>query len=493
MNYFDIVQYRIPFHDRKNMLDSRRYLKSFFNDTYEITVKYILTSFSVSLVIALAITFVPSYNLSQSALYTLFILLFAAGLWVSEAIPAFAVSLLIIALEIILLGFPDFDFSHAGKDWEIYLQPWSSPLIFLFLAGFIMAAAASKTKLDVWLAKKVLLFVGNKPHNLVSGLIAITYILSMFISNTATAAMMLTIITPLINSMSDTNKFQKAVLLSVVIGANLGGMATIIGTPPNAIAVGILGEGAPSFIRWIVLALPPSVVVVLILRYLILKLFPSNTPTIDLSSLHVNQEDRSEKLMASKDQIITVILFSVTILLWLTTPLHHIPTTVISFLPIIGFTIFGILDADDMTKIRWDVIILIIGGLSLGLAISKSGLDVWIASLIATDTMKVLEIMFAFSYLIVIISNFMSNTAATNILLPIVIAIAATISETESQTVAVAVALSASFAMCLAVSTPPNAIIYSSKKIVAKDFLLLGFVTAVIGPVSVISWLLIVQ
>lgn len=476
------------------MLDSRRYLKRFFNDTYQITIKYILTSFSFSLVLALAITFIPAYNLSQSALYTLFILLFAAGLWVSEAIPAFAVSLLIIALEIILLGFPSFDFSHAGKDWEIYLQPWSSPLIFLFLAGFIMAAAASKTKLDVWLAKKVLFFVGNKPHNLVSGLIAITYILSMFISNTATAAMMLTIITPLISSMKDSNKFQKAILLSVVIGANLGGMATIIGTPPNAIAVGILGESAPSFIKWIFLALPPSLFVVLVLRYFILKLFPSDTPEIDLSSLFTHEEKTApQNHTASRNQIITVILFAVTIFLWLTTPLHHIPTAVISFLPIIGFTIFGILDADDMTRIRWDVIILIIGGLSLGLAISKSGLDVWIASLIATDSMRVLEIMFAFSYLIVIISNFMSNTAATNILLPIVIAIAATISETESQTVAVAVALSASFAMCLAVSTPPNAIIYSSKKIVAKDFLLLGLITAVIGPISVISWLLIVQ
>ncbi len=482
------------------MLDTRRHLKQFFDKAYTMSLRVVFTSFTISFLVAFLVAFIPDYGIDKNMTYTLFILLFAAGLWVTEAIPAFAVSLLVIALEMVLLGFNNFDFASGSKEWQVYLQPWSSPLIFLFLAGFIMAAAASKTKLDVWLAKKVLFFVGGRPHNIVSGLIAITYVLSMFVSNTATAAMMMTILLPLLTHIKESNPFQKAVLLSVVIGANLGGMATIIGTPPNAIAVGILGENAPSFIGWMALSLPPSILVVLILRFVILKVYPSSEPFIDLKSIkEVEHFDDSTKQFSKIPTVpswkknVTVIIFSMTILLWLTGPLHHIPTTVVSLLPIIGFTLFGILDADDICKIRWDVIILIIGGLSLGLAVSKTGLDMWLANLISTDGMSILWIMFIFSYLVVVISNFMSNTAATNIMLPIIIAIAATISQEASYLAVVAVALSASFAMSLAVSTPPNAIVYSSKKVQSKDFLILGIITAIIGPVMVIGWLYLVQ
>ncbi|MEA3383549.1 MAG: SLC13 family permease, partial [Campylobacterota bacterium] len=249
------------------MLDTRRHVRRFFKSAYVISHKYVFISFVVSLLFAVGVAFIPNYTLSTEATYTFFILLFAAGLWVSEAIPAFAVSLLVIALEIVLLGFPNFDFESGATTWKVYLQPWSSPLIFLFLAGFIMALAASKTKLDLWIAKKILFLVGGRPHNIISGLIGITFVLSMFISNTATAAMMLTILIPLLTHIKESNPFKKSVLLAVVIGANLGGMATIIGTPPNAIAVGILGENAPSFIGWMGLALVPALTVTLILRF----------------------------------------------------------------------------------------------------------------------------------------------------------------------------------------------------------------------------------
>ena len=482
------------------MLDTRRHLTRFFDKAYTMSLQVVFTSFTISFLVAFIVAFIPEYGIDKNMTYTLFILLFAAGLWVTEAIPAFAVSLLVIALEMVLLGFNDFDFASGSKEWQVYLQPWSSPLIFLFLAGFIMAAAASKTKLDLWLAKKILFLVGGRPHNIITGLIGITFVLSMFISNTATAAMMMTILIPLLSHIKESNPFKKTVLLAVVIGANLGGMVTIIGTPPNAIAIGILGENAPSFVGWMGYALVPALVVTLILRTLILKLYPSSEPFIDLKIIkEVDHFDDSTKkftkipTIPSWKKYITMIIFSLTILLWLTGPIHHIPTTVVSLIPIIGFTLFGILDADDICKIRWDVIILIIGGLSLGLAVSKTGLDLWFANLISTDGLSVLLLMFVFSYIVVIISNFMSNTAATNIMLPIVIAIAITISESATPMVVISVALSASFAMSLAVSTPPNAIIYSSKKVDSKDFLILGITTAIIGPAIVISWLYLIK
>jgi sodium-dependent dicarboxylate transporter 2/3/5 len=322
----------------------------------------------------------------------------------------------------------------------------------------------------------------------------------MFISNTATAAMMLTVLTPLLLHIKQSNPFGKAMLLSVVVGANIGGMATIIGTPPNAIAVGILAQNAPSFIGWIGYAFVPALVMVTLLGAVIFKLYPSNEPFIDIKSIkEVEHFDDSTKefskipTVPSWKKKVTVAIFVLTIFLWLSGPLHHIPTTVVSLLPIIGFTLFGILDADDICKIRWDVIILIIGGLSLGLGVTQTGLDLWFASLIPKESLNIFMVVLVFSFMVVIISNFMSNTAATNIILPIVVAIAATLSEDSSTIVVIAVALSASFAMMLPVSTPPNAIIYSSNKINAKDFLIIGAITALLGPLIVAGWLFFVD
>jgi len=476
------------------LLDTRRYLKQIINSAHKIHPSQAFINFTISFIIAFFIAFVPEYDLSKNGVFTLFILIFAAGLWITEAIPAFAVALLIIALQIVLLGFEDFNFAQGG-DWQKYLQQWSNPLIFLFLAGFIMAIAASKTKLDIWIAKKVIFYVGGKPHNIISGLIGITFSLSMFISNTATAAMMMTIISPILLMINDKNPFKKAAVLAIIIGANLGGMCTIIGTPPNAIAVGFLGEDAPSFIGWMILATPPALITVIALRYLILKLYPSTQSYISLKKLS-DLEDAAKKptknnavAVADWKKKVVIFTFLATLLLWLSEPLHHIPTTVVSFLPIVLFTLFGIIGPDDIQRVRWDVIILIIGGLSLGYAVSATGVDNWMASLVPTQGVSVIVVMLIFSYAVMIISNFMSNTAATNIILPIAVAIGATYSSNDGFMTALIVALSASFAMSLPVSTPPNAIVYSSGVLESKSFLILGAVAGVIGPLIVFGWL----
>ncbi len=481
------------------MLDTRRHLNKLINYRFKIPLKNALSKFIFSLLFAFVLTYFPSFSLEQDALYMLFILLFAACLWVSEAIPAFSVSLLIIGLEIILIGFTDFDFSKHNTSWKYFLQPWSSPLVFLFLGGFIMAIAASKTKLDLWLAKKMLFYVGDKPENILSGLMIITFVLSMFISNTATTAMMITVTVPILASMKKDNKFQKAILLAVVVAANIGGMSTIIGTPPNAIAVGALGVNAPSFVSWMYHALPPAIVAVIILRYIIIKLYPSNEEKIIIKYLEeVSHYDDSTTDFSkvpsypSWKKALVILVLLTTVSLWLTGPLHHIPTTVVSFLPIIVLTIFGIIDVEDIKEIRWDVIILIIGGLSLGLGVVKTGLDTWLASLIDFSGFSVFLLVLVFSYIVVLVSNFMSNTAATNILLPLIIAISSSFTEHLSTFAVIAVALCASFAMTLPVSTPPNAIMYSSGKLQAKDFLSLGVIIAILGPLLVLSWLYLI-
>lgn len=478
------------------MLDTRRHLYTFIYKNFRYPLKNALIKFILSFILSYLLAYIPEYGLEKHALEMLFILFFASMLWITEAIPAFSVSLLLIGLEIILLGFPDFNFDSSVKDWQYYLNPWSSPLVFLFLAGFIMALAASKTKLDLWMAKFVLFYVGNKPANVLMGLILITFVLSMFISNTATTAMMLTVLTPILASMKEDNSFQKAILLGVVVAANIGGMGTIIGTPPNAIAVGALGEEAPSFLGWMIHALPPAIVIMAIMIFVILKLYPSNEDSINVENIKmVSHFDDSTSnftaipTMPSWKKILVVFTFAVTVLLWLTGPLHHIPTTVVSFFPIIVLTIFGIIDVEDIQKIRWDVIILIIGGLSLGAGISKTGLDDWISQIFDLKDIGILLVVVAFAYGIVIISNFMSNTAATNILLPIVIAVSSSFGEHLSAFAVITVALCASFAMTLPVSTPPNAIMYSSGKLESKDFIKIGITVGIFAPIVAIAWL----
>lgn len=479
------------------MLDSRRNSLKILNRNFRISLTHSITKFIFSLFFSYLIVFTPTYeNLSMQASTMLFILLFAGLLWITEAIPAFAVSFLIIFLEILFLGFENFDFSNSSKEWVYFLKPWSSPLLFLFLAGFILAIAASKTKLDLWLAKKVVFYFGNKPTNLLIGLMLITFVLSMFISNTATTAMMMTMILPIIKNMKKENPFQKGILLAIIVAANIGGMGTIIGTPPNAIAIGILADKAPSFIGWMSLALPPAVIIATILAFVILKKYPSSEELIDISKIkRVSHFDDSTTTFTKIPTIpswkksLVIIVFFITIALWLTGPFHHIPTTVISFIPIVFFTIFGIIDVEDMQEIRWDVIILIIGGLSLGLGVVKTGLDTWIGMQFNLDGLNIYLIVAIFAMVIVLVSNFMSNTAATNILLPLVVALTAMLGDEILSFMVISIALSASCAMILPVSTPPNAIAYASGKIESKDFLIIGLFSAAIGPIAIIGYL----
>lgn len=481
------------------MLDSRRHLQKLLTKNFKISPRNSAIKFIFSFLVAFFLVYIPDFSgLTLETSYMLFILLFSAFLWMSEAIPAFAVSFLIIALEIYFLGFHDLNFDANTKDWAMYLKPWSSPLIFLFLAGFILAIAASKTKLDLWLAKKVIFYFGSKPKNILTGLMLVTFVLSMFVSNTATTAMMMTILLPIIKNMKKDNPFAKGIILGVVVAANIGGMGTIIGTPPNAIAVGALGESAPSFTQWMILALPPAIILTIILRLIILKIYPSSEETIDITKIgHVKHYDDSTTdfrkiptaLIPSWKKSLVIFVFLSTIGLWLTGPFHHIPTTVISLLPIVILTIFGIIDVEDIQAIRWDVIILIIGGLSLGFGVEKTGLDKWLGSQISLGGLNIYIIAGVFAFIVVAVSNFMSNTAATNILLPLAIALVVGYGNDSVNFIAINIALCASCAMLLPVSTPPNAIAYASGKLNSKDFLLIGTLSAFLGPLLIIAYL----
>lgn len=440
-------------------------------------------------IIALLATLLPGRigleiysGLSTAGLATLGILIFGALLWITEAIPSFAVALLIIGLEIAILGKPGGVFTETGntKAWQAFVSPWSSSIMWLFLGGFVLAHACSKTGLDRWLAG---LLIGKKeksPAKLMLGIMAVTFVFSMFMSNTATATMMLAVLAPVVASLREGSKLAKALCLAVPVGANIGGMGTIIGTPPNAIAAGQLGDQM-DFLKWMYLALPPALLMgAVAFGFLMFTLRGTGVEKISLKS------DEARELTGRdlRHRLIVMLVFAVTVALWMSSSLHKTPSSVISFLPIVVLAITGVITARDMRELPWDVLILLAGGLSLGVAIKSTGLAAWFASLIPTAWTG-LPLIIAFAALAVLLSNLMSNTATANIMMPIGLALVGT---TNSVMFALPIALACSSAMCLPISTPPNAVAFASGRVATKDFMHIGLLMAIVGPAIAILW-----
>ena len=467
------------------MHDSRREILGLLWGKLELSSAWALLKIIICLVIALLVAFIPLYpGLEEAARWTFFILLFAAGLWISEAIPAFAVALLIIALEIAILGNPRLGiFAKGPKDWEMFIHTWSSPLIWLFFGGFILAAAASKTGLDRWFATHILTLFGKRSSMVLLGMMVITFCFSMFVSNTATTVMMMAVVAPVVKKLDDDNPFGKAILLAIPFSANVGGMGTIIGSPPNAIAVGALGESSIDFLTWMKAGLPPAIILAGVLWIFLIKVYPSKEKEIDINLLLETQT--SSTLLPVWKKLLVMIVFFTTLGLWLTSSLHHIPTPVISFIPISIFVVARVIEVEDIRSLSWDILLLLAGGLSLGVAVSQTGLAEWMASLLPSGgALGKLGIAFAFSYLATTLSNFMSNTAASNILVPIGLAAATGF----GTPVVVSIALGASAAMCLPISTPPNAVAYGTGNLSTRDFLAGGILMGILAPILVVLW-----
>lgn len=421
-------------------------------------------------------------DLSAAGAWTLFIVVLAAGLWMTEAIPAFAVALVIIALEIAVLGQPGGVFAEEQSTWQIFIDPWSSPLLFLFFGGFILAEAAHKTGLDRWFSRNVLGRVGKGPRSFLFGVMAITFGFSMFMSNTATTAMMVAMMTPVVASLGQGDPFRRGLLLGVALAANIGGMGTIIGTPPNAIAAGALNQVDPiDFVRWMTVGLPPAVVLLGIAWGLLLALYPPQASRISLDQLA--SVDDGEHVPRWRILVVLVV-FLLTVALWMTGSLHGIPTSVVSFIPISVFSAVGVLDEGDIRRLPWDILILITGGLSLGVAVKETGLAEWLVGILPIEAVPPLVMIALLAAVVAVLSNFMSNTAAANILVPLGIAFGAGM---EAQTV-VPIALAASSAMCLPISTPPNAIVFSSGEVATRDFLIAGVILGTLGTVFGVLW-----
>jgi len=428
----------------------------------------------------------PTNALTEAGRWTLFILVFAAGLWATEAIPAFAVALVVIGMQIVIIGKPWSSTAGDAKDWEMFAATLGNPLIWLFFGGFVLAAAAEKTGLNRAIASEVIRRLGTRPGPLLAGSMGVTFVFSMFISNTAAATMMLAVMLPVVGSLGPEDRFRKAMVLGIAFAANLGGMGTVIGSPPNAIAAGALAGVQPvDFFRWMVAAAPPAtLMVILTWAYLIFRYRPA-VRELDLAAFA--GATAPHRLPAWRRYLV-VLVFGVTVLLWLTTSLHGVPSTVVAFVPICLLCACGVINADDICEIRWDVLLLIAGGLSLGLGVTQSGLATWLVGLLPMDRFASMAVVLLLAYATMALSNVMSNTAAANILVPIGLVVGA---GSEAATV-IPLAIGASAAMCLPISTPPNAIAYGTGQVTSKDMIQGGIWIGLLAPLLAALWCQIV-
>ncbi|MDA0745222.1 MAG: DASS family sodium-coupled anion symporter [bacterium] len=464
------------------MLDTRAEINALLG-RLEFSSGRALTKVACCTLLAVLLAFLPEHpGLTDAARWVLFILVLAAGMWISEAIPAFAVALLVIALEIAILGKPGGVFATGPNDWETFVRPWSSPLLWLFFGGLVLAEAAARTGLDRWLSGQVLGWFGNRPGAVLLGTMTLTGAFSMFMSNTATTAMMLAVMAPVLKTLEFDDPFIKALLLGVPFAANLGGMGTIIGTPPNAIAAGSLAATHPvTFTMWMVIGIPPAILLSGITWFYLLKKYPCKTGRLDLSALRA---PGTNSILPLWKRILVMAVFFLTVGLWMTGPFHGIPTPVVSFLPISIFAATGVIRVQEIRSLHWDVLLLIAGGLSLGVAVSETGLATWIVGLLPIGGLGSIALALVLAYLAATLSNVMSNTAAANVLVPIGIAIGAT----SQASIVIPIALGASAAMCLPISTPPNAIAFTSGKLNAQDFLRGGLLMGFLAPAIVVLW-----
>ena len=423
------------------------------------------------------------------------IFVMAVMLWLTEAIPAWATSVVIIF--VLLFGVSDSAFNTVqGSEGEYgnlleyqgIMACFADPTIILFLGGFVMAIAATKSGLDVLMAKTLIAPFGKKSENVLLGFMLITGIFSMFISNTATAAMMLTFLTPVFKALPANGKGRIALTMAIPIGANLGGMGTPIGTPPNAFAYKVLT--APDglnldlgFGEWMMIMGPMVIIMLIMAWFIIRKMFPFSQKTIELNIEGNIQYNWRTYVVAGT--------FILTILLWVFGKKYlGINANTVAMLPIAVFAFTGVITADDLKEIDWAVIWMVAGGFALGLAMNGTGLAENAVKSIPFDTFNPLVIMVVSGLVCFALSNFISNTATAALLIPILSVVCAGMGDSlnsigGTSTIIIGVAVAASCAMSLPISTPPNAIAYSTGLIqqtdMAKAGLTIGVLSMVIG------------
>lgn len=472
-------------------------------------IKFIIAS-----VLAIAALFLPYESLGFDAASPMGILnpleirvigvfVMAALFWILQPFPIWSTSVLVIVLMIVTMS--DSSLSPFRVDGvtmishKSIMATFANPIIMLFLGGFFLAAAATKYKMDLNLARVLLKPFGKNPKFVLLGLMLITAVFSMFMSNTATAAMMLAILAPVLKLFDEDDRGKAAFALAIPLGANIGGMGTPIGTPPNAIALGALNDAVArgdlvanpvSFGQWMAFGIPYVIILMVIAWLLLLKIYP-----IKMKEMVLNIEGAG-KFDTSPKAIIVYITFVVCVVLWVTGKgVHGINDNAIAMIPMAVFALTGVITKKDLNAMSWDVLWLVAGGFALGVGLNATGLAAHLIKTIPFASWSPIALMIGCGIICLFMANFMSHTSTATLLVPILCAVGIACQDNlvglgGVTALLVSVAFASSLGMSLPISTPPNALAHATGYTDTNGMAKTGIVMGLSG--LVLSWVMMI-
>ena len=435
-------------------------------------------------------TGLPIFTLTQQRVIAIFV--FTAMMWILEVIPTWTTSVVAIVSILLTTSNKCLGFLIAKENigaltnYKDVMAAFADPVIMLFLGGFVLAFAATKVGLDVQLAKVMLKPFGTNPKTVLLGVLLVIGIFSMFMSNTATAAMMLTFLTPVLATLPKDGGGRISLALAIPIAANIGGMGTPIGTPPNAIALGALQDAgyAITFAGWMLRMVPYVIIMLVFAWVLLMKLYPFKAKSIELKI-----EGQEVKATPFQKYVVWV-TFALTIILWVGEQWFKINSNIVAMIPFAVFSATGIMKAKHLEHINWAVLWMVAGGFALGTALNQTGLASTLIKTIPFASWNALVVMLVGGFICYFLSNFISNSASANLVVPILIVVGKALMGNphfESlggvPAMIIGVAICASLAMCLPVSTPPNALAHSTGMITTKQMATVGIVMGLVGLV----------
>ncbi|MBP0616337.1 SLC13 family permease [Jiella mangrovi] len=416
--------------------------------------------------------------------------------WITEAVPVPATALVPLVLFPLL----------GAVEMEAAAAPYADPIIFLFMGGFMLAAAMEKWNLHRRVALNIVARTGSRQHMVVAGFMLATAFLSMWVSNTATTVMMLpialsvaTLLEGETGSGEDIGKFPLALLLGVAYAASIGGVATLIGTPPNALLAGSLSQQYGydlGFGRWMLLGVPVAVVMLAISWLLLTRLLVRlDRSEIEGASDLIARRIADLGAMSQAEKVVAVVFVSAA-LLWIARSFldDYVPGLDDAGIAIGAALILFLIPAGDgkgegsgagkgkavldwksAADLPWGVLLLFGGGLSLAKAVSSTGLDKWIGEALGSfaSAIPLIGLVLVVALVILLLTEFTSNTATAATFLPLVAALSLDLGENPLM-LSVPAALAASMAFMLPVATPPNALVFASGKVTIPQMVRYG-------------------
>ena len=442
-------------------------------------------------IIFFLIQFLPITVVSEKADAVIAVAIWMVIWWITETVNIAVTALLPLILFPLLKVM---EIADVGANY-------GSPIIFLFFGGFVLALALEKVKLHKRIALNIIKFTGTTPNKVVLGFMIATAFMSMWISNTASTVVMLPIAISVIKLLIDDSdgftkgdkNFALSIMLGIAFAANAGGIATVIGTPPNSVLIGLLENQYNiqiSYLTWMSFGLPFSIIMVVAVYFVLVKwMFPCKDILFTASANLISEEVK--KLgKVSKEEKRVLIIFAITVFLWITRTIVNtlfpglkLSDTVISLIGAVSLFAIPmnlkkgnfILQWKDTEKLAWGILILFGGGLALAKGMASSGLVALITDTIAAGNFNVLATVALLIVLMLFMTELMSNVALVAVLAPVVAGIAIGLN-IPILNLLIPVTMASSCAFMLPMATPPNAIVFASGYVKVNEMVKAGIV-----------------